>query len=85
MSNKENNEYYTELLNELNSSNCFNSEYVSLLVKELIRSNELMKKDLEDYNVMVNKIIYHALNGSRTELHLSICELRFRFPPSDQE
>ena len=26
---------------------------------------------------LVDKIIFHALNGSRTEMHLAICEYRF--------
>ena len=42
------------------------------------RNVELQKK-LELHQTLVDKIIFQALNGSRTEMHLAICEYRLEF------
>jgi len=42
------------------------------------RNVELQKK-LELHQSLVDKIIFQALNGSRTEMHLAICEYRLEF------
>lgn len=39
-----------------------------------------LNPELQEAIGLTDKIIFHALNGSRSEMHLAICEFRFRFP-----
>jgi hypothetical protein len=48
------------------------------LAATLTRNKELSEK-LELHQKLTDAIIFQALNGSRTEMHLAICEYRFAF------